>query len=214
MELVSRAKAQRLELRSFFTGKPCRHGHISERNTKFGYCYECRASEAKSYQEENEDKEKASRKEYREKNKESTKEYMKQYYLDNPEKFAKYAKDFYENNKEWVKERAKQYSKNNPQVAQAARQRRRARSRNAEGTHSAQDIVQMIAEQNNTCKYCGICFDESPYQIDHIVPLSKGGSNWPDNLQLLCKRCNSKKRAKLPEQLDEAFFESIKRLGT
>jgi 5-methylcytosine-specific restriction endonuclease McrA len=36
------------------------------------------------------------------------------------------------------------------------------------------------------------------YQIDHIVPLSKGGSNWPRNIQLTCRFCNHSKRAHDP----------------
>jgi 5-methylcytosine-specific restriction endonuclease McrA len=209
MELVSRAKAQRLGLYSFFTGKPCRHGHISERNTKFGYCYICQKEQSSKYQKENKDSIKAASKEYREKNKEYFQEYLKQYFIDNIEKYEQYARDYYENNSERVKERSKQYARENPQVAQAARQRRRARARNAEGTHSAEDILKMVHDQDNFCNYCGVSFETVPYQIDHIIPLSKGGSNWPDNLQLLCGRCNSKKRAKLPEELDESFFASL-----
>lgn len=34
--------------------------------------------------------------------------------------------------------------------------------------------------------------------VDHIVPVSKGGSNDLENLQLLCRKCNGKKSDKIP----------------
>ena len=36
------------------------------------------------------------------------------------------------------------------------------------------------------------------YHIDHIIPISKGGSEWDlDNLELSCPTCNLKKGAKM-----------------
>lgn len=46
------------------------------------------------------------------------------------------------------------------------------------------------AKYNYECNYCGRLYD---LQIDHIRPVSKGGTNHPDNLQLLCRSCNMKK---------------------
>ena len=34
-------------------------------------------------------------------------------------------------------------------------------------------------------------------EVDHIVPVSKGGKSTMDNLQTLCERCNRGKRDKL-----------------
>ncbi len=36
------------------------------------------------------------------------------------------------------------------------------------------------------------------YHIDHILPLAKGGGSGPENIQLLCPRCNLTKHAKHP----------------
>ena len=44
------------------------------------------------------------------------------------------------------------------------------------------------------CQYCGNQFPFRQLEIDHIIPISKGGtSNW-DNIQPLCRRCNCKKK--------------------
>ena len=46
------------------------------------------------------------------------------------------------------------------------------------------------------CVYCGAT-DE--LAIDHIFPFSRGGSNTPDNLQVLCRSCNSSKGDSIPD---------------
>lgn len=41
MQLVSRAEARRNQLKSYFTGRPCIHGHIAPRTTATGRCRTC-----------------------------------------------------------------------------------------------------------------------------------------------------------------------------
>lgn len=53
---------------------------------------------------------------------------------------------------------------------------------------------------NYTCKLCGLSILEEPnllLEIDHIIPLSKGGITSEENLQTLCWKCNRSKGAKL-----------------
>lgn len=45
------------------------------------------------------------------------------------------------------------------------------------------------------CNYCGT--DDAKWAIDHVVPLSRGGTNEPDNLVVACFACNSSKNDKL-----------------
>lgn len=50
------------------------------------------------------------------------------------------------------------------------------------------------------CKKCGASVSKEPnllLEIDHIVPVSKGGLTTEDNLQTLCWRCNRSKGAKI-----------------
>ena len=43
------------------------------------------------------------------------------------------------------------------------------------------------------CRECGASKDETSLEIDHILPVAKGGTNDIDNLQTLCKECNRMK---------------------
>lgn len=40
---------------------------------------------------------------------------------------------------------------------------------------------------------CAMCGSTERLEIDHIIPLARGGSNDPDNLQILCRHCNRRK---------------------
>ena len=44
------------------------------------------------------------------------------------------------------------------------------------------------------CAGCGRkFFNKIPLQVDHIVPMSRGGKTVPENLQILCRNCNGEK---------------------
>lgn len=62
-------------------------------------------------------------------------------------------------------------------------------------------LRQHIKERDGyTCKICGASVKQEPnllLEIDHIIPVSKGGLTTEDNLQTLCWRCNRKKGAKI-----------------
>jgi 5-methylcytosine-specific restriction endonuclease McrA len=64
----------------------------------------------------------------------------------------------------------------------------------AEGSYTAGDIKALFQAQGGLCVGCSVDLAKG-YQRDHIVPLSKGGSNWPSNIQLLCAFCNRSKWA-------------------
>lgn len=62
-------------------------------------------------------------------------------------------------------------------------------------------LRQTIKERDNyTCKQCGASVEQEPHlllEIDHIIPVSKGGLTTESNLQTLCWRCNRTKGAKI-----------------
>lgn len=58
-------------------------------------------------------------------------------------------------------------------------------------------LRQFILQRDQwTCEECSVKLPEGPWlHIDHRVPKSKGGSDGPENLRVLCQPCNSDKAA-------------------
>ena len=53
---------------------------------------------------------------------------------------------------------------------------------------------EILKRDNYRCQMCGVTAkDGATLEIDHIHPVSKGGTNEPDNLQVLCRDCNAGK---------------------
>ena len=83
--------------------------------------------------------------------------------------------------------------------ARAAGTNRRARHLKAEGRHSRADIDAQLAKQGFKCFWCPADIREKNC-CDHYVPLARGGTNWPDNIVMSCRSCNSRKWALSPEE--------------
>lgn len=57
--------------------------------------------------------------------------------------------------------------------------------------------LKVLKRDNFKCKSCNRSPSSDSYiklQVDHIIPFSKGGTDHPDNLQILCTGCNYEKR--------------------
>lgn len=72
--------------------------------------------------------------------------------------------------------------------------RRYAREKGAIGSHSLKEWQNLKSIFNQKCAKCG---EDKKLTKDHIIPLSKGGSDYIENIQPLCKNCNSKKHNKI-----------------
>ena len=76
-------------------------------------------------------------------------------------------------------------------------QERRAREQGATGATTPKQLEARIEYYGRLCYLC-----HKPYQaIDHVIPLAKGGTNWPANLRPICTPCNSKKGTKRLSEL-------------
>lgn len=125
------------------------------------------------------------------------------WYEKNKEFVSGKGRTYYAENRERVRPRIYAYQKAHPQktklLARICANRRRARMLNAGGDYTRQDIERLLGLQKCKCANCRTSLKRG-YHIDHKVPVAKGGSNHPSNIELLCKPCNLAKAAKLPHE--------------
>ena len=135
------------------------------------------------------------RKEYI-KNRESRLASCKIYYEKNKQSYIDRAAQWKKQNPDKVKSCNRDYNKKYPEKHKSRKQNRRALENGAQGRVYPQDIAEIKQAQKNRCAVCGI--NLTKFHVDHIKPLSSGGSNMRENIQILCQHCNLSKGAKDP----------------
>lgn len=146
----------------------------------------------RKYYEANAERLAARNRQYRENNAEQIATWKRQYRKDNAEREAVRARKYREANTGRIVARQRQWQKANPHKFRAIIARRRARELGAPGTFTAATLAARWAMFGGRCWMCG----EPATATDHVIPLSRGGTNWPANLRPACGSCNSAKGAK------------------
>lgn len=177
---VVRSEAKLLSSSRYFTGRPCRRGHVTYRLTANGTCHACYLIILGDHQRRNCEKYRPIKSDWSKKNSERLNAKARENYRLNPGPKIRATKAWIEKNQERARVRTRNH---------------RARKRAAEGIHTASDIDALFGKQAGLC-LCGADLVLG-YHVDHIIPLSRGGSNWPANLQLLCAPCNCSKGPRL-----------------
>jgi 5-methylcytosine-specific restriction endonuclease McrA len=155
------------------------------------------AAYKKKWKEENRERIKQQNAAYYRANKERHRGWIAAAHKADPTKRRDYAAEYYKRKKEDFAKRAALWRECNPEAARALNIKRRAREGGAKGEHKAADIKRLFDLQKGRCPVCRSDLSGG-YHVDHVLPLARGGSNDPTNIQLLCKTCNLSKGAKDP----------------
>lgn len=67
--------------------------------------------------------------------------------------------------------------------------------------------MMLVLKSGSRCEYCGYPFREDIYRhsfsVDHVKPISQGGTDEIENLKAACRACNTSKGVKNLEQFRE-----------
>lgn len=118
-------------------------------------------------------------------------------YHANPEKERQATRQWREKHLDQAKAACAKWFKEHPEKRAVYDQQKRERKLKAEGAFTAKDVLHQYNIQQGHCYWCSQLVD-STYHVDHIIPLSRGGTNWPANLAIACEHCNLSKGPKLP----------------
>ena len=91
----------------------------------------------------------------------------------------------------------KAWVEKNIELRRSHSRNRRAVQASASGVFTGDDAKKILTLQRGKCPVCKASLDDG-YHVDHIHPLSKGGTNDKSNIQLLCPHCNWSKNARDP----------------
>lgn len=191
----------RLKKRPMENAKICPTCRERPRHYNSGYCLECRRARDRARGSKPERKQSLQRSfaKWWEKNGAETRERHQQWLTDNADRQRQHRRNWTEKNKEIAAELIRDWKRNNPNRMRSIYHRRRALHMSAAGSFTADDIAAKLHKQNNHCFWCDGDMADQP-TIDHYIPLSKGGSNFPENIVMACRSCNSSKRDKMPDE--------------
>lgn len=125
-------------------------------------------------------------------NKERHKVMRENWVANNRDRLHELQRNWYNKNKELHLERSKRWSADNLDLKALYRRQRRAKIKKAKGFATLEQLQARIAYFGFQCSYC-----PGPYEeLDHAIPLDRGGTNWPSNIRPSCQPCNRKKHTK------------------
>jgi 5-methylcytosine-specific restriction endonuclease McrA len=135
------------------------------------------------------------RRKYQEEHKEEISEYRKRWAEENEDSVSASKCKHYELHRDEIIARSKKWAENNPEKVRQAKannsRKRRAAKHASPGSFTVEEFKELCESYGNKCLAYGNT--EAVLEADHVVPLTRGGSDNISNIQPLCGSCNRKK---------------------
>lgn len=177
-------------------------------------CKKCKYARSIQLRESDPEKYKAKAKAIRDKNKQKRADYQRQWRKENPEAYREQARRHYWSNPQKFRERRRNYSANNPETDLRNNRKRRAKILGTQLVpYTASEILSLYG---TNCHLCNLPIDleaprwtampgwENGLHLDHVIPLSLGGTDTLDNVKPAHGKCNLAKNRILPKAFRSA----------
>lgn len=152
------------------------------------------AAKYREWYEANRERKDFTTKAWRQANRERVREQGRLLEEANKEKRAAMHREWYRANRERFASKARAWQVANRDIRVILSHNRRAKENGNGGRYTRSEWNALLNATGNRCLACGV--SGVKLTVDHVVPISRGGSNSIDNLQPLCKACNSSKGTK------------------
>lgn len=165
------------------------------KDSKSGYraiCKVCIFKRRRLYRENNKEIIQRRKHDYYIKNRKAIRERRRIFYQKNRDKIRKYK----ENHRKEIIKNMHIYRQTNhgKLIRRCCEAKRRARKKAVKSNLTLEEWNYILKSQGNKCNICHKRFNtKRPPQMDHIIPISAGGHFSSNNIQALCKHCNSSK---------------------
>lgn len=204
-QVITREEAKTAGLRFYFTGDPCKHGHVAQRNVKTTACVECH----RQHQRADREKRRAflckrSREDYAQRRSENPSlhekalERRRQWYEQNKDRALEVHRRYREKNGDKVIARVRRYTEQNPHMKLEKDAKRRASVRNRIPAWFG-EFDQFVMQEAADLSIRRYDATGTKWHVDHMIPLlarKVSGLHCATNLQVIPAATNLRKKNK------------------
>ena len=179
------------------------HNHRRKKDGKSNYCKACAKQRASSWYHKNLEHARTYHRKYHAEHRNEIKEKRRIYFESHKSEKAIYDHEYRIKNREWILARQrrwrqehpdknyaiqKRYKKRNPDKLRELRELRRAIKNGVEAERFTR--IEIWERDRGICHICGKYCDPNEWHLDHLIPLSRGGSHTRENVAVSHPRCN------------------------
>lgn len=170
-----------------------------DRSKKDGLMTKCKACH-RVYQEEHREERRAYHQRRYRKNRDTSRRQHKAHYAANRKRYAAQHREYYRTHRKQIKVAQDKYrrTRRGRETVRVLREQHRARQLGIEGelTRGQWEILRLAFRQ---CPYCGRKFGRGRRRrtLDHVIPVSRGGTHELENILPACSWCNTSKKDRM-----------------